>query len=362
MDKMLSLSPVSMPNVRSIVRLTYSIPPIERVRLFSDEQFEDFISEWAVLCLKPSEGEVYNLGGAGDKGRDIIVEFGNGRTHYYQCKKYDKALTPSQIYVELGKLCYFTYAREIRIPEKYYFVCPHDVGPSLKKLLENPTELKDKLLEQWNNKCEKEITEKRDIPLDVNLKQYIENFDFSIFGCRGIHSIIEEYSHHETFFFLRFGSPVPPQRPTPMNPPTDIRPIEENYVNKAIRAYTLSKGIKLDSDKDMPSDGLGRFLSTQRKIFYIAESLRQYSRRIYLDDEPFEELKDEVYSAVEDTVLLDYKDPLTRLHTTLAVAANANTSISPLDNQFKAVKNDDRRGICHHLANEDRIDWEASDE
>ena len=50
------------------------IAPKERVRLYDEDKFEEFILEWAFLCLQKS-GEyigVRRFGGSRDLGRDIV--------------------------------------------------------------------------------------------------------------------------------------------------------------------------------------------------------------------------------------------------------------------------------------------------
>lgn len=335
------------------------IAPVERIRMFSDEQFESFIAEWAVSCLKPTCKEVYNMGGSGDMGRDVIAEFQDGTCNYYQCKKYDHPLAPSDIYVEIGKICYYSYIGAILLPKKYRFVSPYDVGPKLSNLLKKPGDLKQSLISNWEKYCKKEISNEMEIELSTDFLAYIEDIDFSIFGCHAIHSIIEEY-RKTNYFFLRFGSPTPPPRPDAMNPPDELAPVEVKYVSKAKRAFTLSKRVIPGHDAHEVLNSANQFVAKQRKVFYVAESLRQYARRVYLDDKVFEDLKDEIYSAVQDTVEMVYPDPLTRLRQTLTTAASANTQSNPLDYQFHAVRNDDRKGVCHHLVNDDRIDWEDS--
>lgn len=94
--------PILVPKVNEYAIPTDMIAPVERMRLFSDDQFESFVAEWAVGCIKPTCKEVYNFGGAGDKGRDVIAEFHDGTTIYFQCKKYDHPLNPSETYIEIG--------------------------------------------------------------------------------------------------------------------------------------------------------------------------------------------------------------------------------------------------------------------
>lgn len=357
MNTTFSLAPIVAPNISKIAHPTDMVAPIERMRLFSDEQFESFIAEWAVSCIKPRCKEVYNLGGAGDMGRDVIAEFDDGTYVYYQCKKYNHPLAPAEMYVEIGKLCYYTYTGDIPVPAKYYFVAPYDVGPKLLGLIKAPDSFRKELIANWDDKCKREISDRIEIALDDNFLKYIEQFDFSIFACHTMNAIIEEYRATDYFFF-RFGSPTPPTRPAALLPPDEIDPIETKYVEKAKRAYALSEHLNPSEDICAISSAAQRFINSQRKIFYVAESLRQYAHRIYPDDEVFDSLKEEVFSAVSDTVEMRNLDPLSKLRITLTTAAAANTSANPLDYQLHVVKNDDRKGICHHLVNESKIEWE----
>jgi hypothetical protein len=85
------------------------IPPIDRLKIFSDRQWEEFVLEWAD-SLKTDYARVERCGGAGDMGRDIIaiVDTGSGSWDNYQCKHYAAPLAPTDIWTELGKLVYYT--------------------------------------------------------------------------------------------------------------------------------------------------------------------------------------------------------------------------------------------------------------
>ena len=112
-----------------------AIPPIERVALFSAEQWEHFTDEWAASLT--DYAKVERASGAGDKGCDIVafpVE-GGAVWDNYQCKHYDKPLTPTDIWVELGKICHYSFIGEYTIPRKYRFVAPRNVGTKLASYL-----------------------------------------------------------------------------------------------------------------------------------------------------------------------------------------------------------------------------------
>ncbi|MEN1550753.1 restriction endonuclease, partial [Pseudomonas aeruginosa] len=72
---------------------------MDRLAQFSAAEFERFTLEWASEYLAGQQyvNEVQQRGGAGDKGRDIVVWLDSSdavprRWHLYQCKHYDANL------------------------------------------------------------------------------------------------------------------------------------------------------------------------------------------------------------------------------------------------------------------------------
>ena len=116
------------------VRSGPSIPPIERIKLFSDGEWE------SVRRRVDVEPYILQAGGnalvapatwAATSSRPSIRLIQNGPWDNFQCKHYDHPLAPSDIWLELGKLCYFTHLGEYSIPRQYYFVAPRGVGTKL---------------------------------------------------------------------------------------------------------------------------------------------------------------------------------------------------------------------------------------
>src|SRR5204863_2847658 len=137
---------------------------------------------WA-SSLRDSYERVARFGGSGDQGIDVIGFVSNkgfdGEWDNYQCKRYDHRLHPSDIWVELGKIVYYSYKKEYSVPRKYYFVASQDAGTTLQKLLANPDALKAELRANWSKYCEGQITSTSKIPLEGELLAWFENFDFS---------------------------------------------------------------------------------------------------------------------------------------------------------------------------------------
>ncbi len=93
------------------------VHPEDRIKLFSNQQWELFVQEW-VDSLEDKYDLVERCGGAGDMGRDVIarVKSVNGAWDNYQCKHYKESLKPSDIWIELGKLAYYTLKGEYFTP------------------------------------------------------------------------------------------------------------------------------------------------------------------------------------------------------------------------------------------------------
>lgn len=49
----------------------------------------------------------------------------------------------------MGKIIYYSFLGEYLPPRKHFFVCSQGIGTSLEQLLNKPTELKEKLAENW---------------------------------------------------------------------------------------------------------------------------------------------------------------------------------------------------------------------
>ena len=91
------------------------IPKVMRIRTFSPDDWEDFIEEWCT-SLTGAYVKVRRFGGSGDLGVDIAgftSESGFQEVwDNHQCKRYDHPLRPSDIWVEIGKIVYYSYKKE----------------------------------------------------------------------------------------------------------------------------------------------------------------------------------------------------------------------------------------------------------
>lgn len=330
------------------------VHPEDRVRLFSPDQWERFVQEW-VDSLRDEYELVERCGGAGDMGRDVIatVKGGNGAWDNYQCKHYQKVLAPGDVWVELGKLAYYTLKGEYSYPRSYFFVAPQGVGPKLSNLLNKPHALRDGLLANWDKACRTEITKTEVVDCDAAMKAHIASLDFSIFKTKPLLRIIE--GHAKTCWYVaRFGGGLPP-RPEPTPPPGDPTDNEAVFVGELRRAYAdhLKQDLK-DLDAGLASrEDLREHFHDARVEFYSAEGLRTFSRDTLPQGE-FEKLQDEVHSGVKDDVRGVHADGYQRVLAVVKTARAMQLTSNPLTTR---IHTRDRGGICHQLANDGKARW-----
>ncbi len=341
------------PVTADVVASGEYIPPIERIRLFSPDQWEDFVLEWAD-SFRDEYVTVERAGGSGDMGRDVVAFCDDSADVWdnFQCKHYANALTPTDVWIEFGKVVYFSYTGEFTYPRKYQFVAPEGAGNKLSKLLKKPDALKGELRKNWAKYCENRITETASIPLEGELLEYLDDADFSIFSVLAPLRLIEQHSKTQWYTY-RFGGGLPP-RPTPEDPPSEIAISEAAYVRALLDAYgdRLSRTMT-DVDELSSETELRQHFGRARREFYSAESLKHFSRDTLPPGE-FERLQDEFFDGVIDEVESDHIDGYLRVKAVTKAARELQVTSHALVPRMEAR---DRGGICHQLANDERVRW-----
>lgn len=333
------------------------IVPIKKVGLFSPEVWEEFTEEW--LDTKSNVYiETERFGGAGDMGRDIVAyktdkKFQNYKWDCYQCKHYSTSLMPTQVYVEFGKILYYTFIDEFPVPDNYYFVAPLGIGTSLSGLLQNKSKLKKAIIDNWNNYCKNKITN-TEILLEDKFLDYVEKFDFSIFDKINVKTVIEEHKNHDNHL-IRFGGGLPDrERFDESQIPDDVQTNELIYVDQLYKAYGSHSGINYKSHEDFKNErNYSGHFQRSRINFHYAEQLRNFSR----DSLPlytFEDFQNEILSAVIDICESDHADGFTRVKMVESEARKVVISSNPLKDVSLV---NDRHGVCHQLANDKKMKW-----
>lgn len=226
-----------------------NIAPIDKVHIMDEDSFEQFTLEWLFGCKKSKYSSIKRIGGAGDKGRDVVGYYSDGTVDYYQCKHYNTGLAPTNYYLELGKLCYYTYKKEIPIPKEYFIIASNDVGSSLQDLIDKPSDLLTSLIKNWDTYCKTKITKTKEVPLDKSFLDYIKSFDFTIIKTYPIAQVVDEYL--DTIYGnIRFGG----RRlslPTTLTPTDTVESEEMPYISALLEAYSDELNIKIDTIKSL---------------------------------------------------------------------------------------------------------------
>ena len=330
--------------------------PLEIIKIYPEDEWEQFVREW-LEGIRGKYTDVRRAGGSRDKGRDVIgyVQAMNacGPWDNYQCKHYAHALHPGDLWKELAKLCFYTFDNKYTVPRAYYFVAPWGVGPEAILLFENPANLKAGLIARWEKGDLLRIG-KQEIVLEGERRKHVEQFDFSVVKDLPPSQIIE--GHRETRYFAsRFGGGLVRLPPDKADVPEDIAPVESRFVEQLLQAYGdyLSQDLATAAAlKDHPA--LKKHFDRQRTHFYLAELLRNFTRDNIPEDGCFERLQEAIYDGVIDTAEADHQDGFERLKKTIEVARAIQIDSHPLRECLEGYH---RSGVCHQLANDDRLTW-----
>ncbi len=328
--------------------------PIHVIQLYDDTAWEEFVLEW-LDGAQPKYPRFDRVGGAGDKGRDIVAyttEQGPGPLDVFQCKHYDRPLMPGNAWLELGKLCVYTWKNVYPVPRKYRFVAPRGVGTTLHDLLNDPEKLRAELIATWDQHCREGISSKEKFTLDGALLAHVKAFDFKIVGYEPPHAVLEQ--HRRTrHWHLRFKRDLP-KRPAAGAPPAQPEQRELPYVTELLGAYGehLGQEVPAVDNLDAHGDLKGHF-SRARIDFFNADGLNRFYRDQFSEG-AFDDVKKQIYDGVVDTATRDHADGYQRVLAT----AEQSVQVQLAQNDYTTyVEPSDKKGICHHLVNDDKLKW-----
>lgn len=357
----ISVRDLAPPPSRTVLTAAHAehgprLAPRKVIQTYDPDEWEVFIEEWAT-GLSSGYVRIRRFGGSGDRGVDVagfMTDRGfEGEWDCFQGKHYDKSLAPSNAWPEILKVFLLPVRTPLyKLPSSYSFIAPRGLGTNLAHLVSTPTEMRAKFLEQVESSDAKPFKE-----LDVVTRSAVHALasatDFSMFGAVEVLALIDQ--HKATpYHAARFGGGLP-ARPTPEVPPQTVRPEELVYLTKLVDAYQ-ERYMTVDSIASAEVHAkAGAHLQRQRESFFRAEALRTFARDQVLPN-TFEGLQDELFDAVIETAAAEHSDGLERLRHTLEQAVNAQLSANAL---IQVTEPADRRGICHQLANDDRLNWVA---
>lgn len=330
------------------------VSPQGRIQLYNDTDWEEFIREWAT-ALQPGYVQIKRFGGAGDRGADVAAfktDRGfEGPWDCFQGKHYSSTLGFSDAGPEMLKVFRSVDAGHWSMPDTYQFLAPRGCGTQLNQLLSQPTNLETRFLEELQD-LDKPLGKGLSADALTAIVALASNTDFSMFKSV---ELLDAIALHRTtpYHVERFGTPLA-DRPAHELPPAGVGPRETRYVDQLLEVYNErhpTEDIRIDN-VGARSD-VGEHFRRQREAFYKAESLRVYAR----DSVPpgtFDRLQDDIHAGVVDVADDNHPDGWTRLTRVLSQVVNL-----PLNHHTLIQVSDleDRKGICHQLANGDRVTW-----
>ncbi|MDA3273533.1 hypothetical protein O0074_28450 [Pseudomonas aeruginosa] len=334
------------------------MPPQQRLLTYSPGEWEGFVEEWAYYCLTTKYEHVQRFSGAGDMGIDV-AGFADGERlqgiwENFQCKHYDHAIRPSDVWTEFGKVIWYSYKGEYAAPRRYYFVSPLGAGTSLSRLFSNATKLREELFANWDKHVKGAITSTQEVLLDAELRAYVDTFDFSIFDAKTALQLVDD--HRATpVHTARFGGGLP-TRPASEKPPQEVAVTESRYVTQLFGAYSEHTKTIVTDPSTLSVPKLKDHFRRQREAFYEAESLRVFAR----DSVPpgtFEPLLDDIHDGVIDTHDGNHADGYEKVCAVTKAARDMQITANAL---ITCTNPKDRDGICHQLVNEERLRWTRS--
>lgn len=318
------------------------------------EQLELFVLDWVKL-MDEDYFHVKQFAGTGDLGRDVVGFYGkerhDGLWDNYQCKQYGKTLNTDKGLLEIAKILYYSFKGEFSPPHNYYFVAPHGLNRKFLNLIYSPSKLKDYLFENWDKYCKTKLVDNSEVPLNNELKSFIDEYDFSKIKEIDINHMLE---NNKINFVLNkwFGDDVP--EPPKSVTPKKIEKKESVYINKLLKCYESETEIKIKDIDDLKD--IKKYLThlhMQRERFFYSDVFKRFYRDALYNNQ-VEELEDDIYNGIFDVLYDNHHNSFSRMNKTLM--HSASVEINGLLSQHINPKI--KQGLCHHLANDNKIDWE----
>ncbi|GAB5903309.1 ABC-three component system protein [Mycobacteroides chelonae] len=348
------LSVLDAPAIQRTISLAGPpVPPQHRLYFYSSDEWELFIREWAT-GLETQYQQIKLLGGPGDRGVDVAgfktVHGFEGAWDCFQGKHYANPLGLSDVVPEILKTFAHAVLGHYLLPDRYAFLAPQGCGSTLNRLLSAPTDLQTEFMKRL--KPDSSLAKGIAPEALSKIRELAGCTDFAMFESVEILDALEV--HRKTPYFPgRFGSQLLP-RPVSSAPPEDVAKHESRYIAQLAAVYEEKHpGETFEHKKLATHPQVGKHFQRQRISFYSAEALRLYARDS-VPDGTFQALQNDVHAGVIEVAESEHPTGLERL----AQVLTASTQLDLSSHTLVSVANlEDRKGICHQLANEDRLSW-----
>jgi hypothetical protein len=327
---------------------------VKEIRGYDATEWEIFTRE----CARGLEGyhSVKRLGGAGDHGRDVVGLCSphgcEGVWDNIQCKDYEGLLRAPLACRDAGKIIFHAFRGVFTPPRRCLFAAPKGPAMDLREMLLNPSKFRNEVISTWNTRVAGHVVDGEKHLLTGDLADYVGQYDFTTFGYLTIDELLECH-RHTAYWAERFGGLLPPP-PKADAPPETVMPHETVYVGKLLDVYAEAASAKITSVGDLDAHAEGKDdLQKQRVRFFDAEAFMA-NYRDQTEPGTTESFADQVFDAIEPSLALPGTG-LNRLTRALTVAAQT----APASVLAPQAKVGVKQGVCHQLANDDRVTWKA---
>jgi hypothetical protein len=215
----------------------------------------------------------------------------------------------------------------------------------------NPGKFAAEVISTWNTRVAGRVVAGEKHLLQGSLETYVKAYDYTSFSYATLDEILDD--HRRTAYWTeRFGGLLTP--PPSGQPPATIAQSESMYIGKLLEVYQETAAAPIKSVADLVNHPeWEQDLQRQRIRFYDAEAFVAHYRD---QTEPgtVEDFSEQILDAVEPSLTAE-RMAHKRLTSALTSAAQAMPA-SVLAPQAKVRV---KQGVCHQLANADRVTWKV---
>lgn len=340
---------------------------------YSPDDWEELIERWVYKkyssnseseSVEAGEYQIEKFAGKNDRGVDIAVfkKTDDGKVGFqgdwycFQAKHYTNALTFADVFPEIFKMIRHVHAGHYVVPKEHYFVASNGFTTDTLNQLNDSEKLKAAFIEAIRpegNKSPLAYAKKQGSKICEAVLETAKSIDFSIFKTMSRQSLVSE-EETTTFYISREQSELP-ERDYDVKPEVALKADEYVYIKKLLDIYYEDNPPTPSPFclGDVPSKKQGHF-GRQREYFYSAEALRKFAE----DSVPsgtYDALKQDILVDVTETAEDDHDDGMKRLRAVQDKASNTPLAQHGVINS--RILPADRLGICHQLANEDKLTW-----
>ena len=137
------------------------------------------------------------------------------------------------------------------------------------------------------------------------------------------------------------------------------------YIKALFAAYAQATGVACVTKDNLPTLNARyrRNYSDQRENYYNAVRVERSVREIFENgDVEFGKIKEDAYNGIIDVCWNDFDDGFKRLLAVLNQVSQITLTKSFLTQIKDLINNSEKKGICHMLVNDGKIQWVFDDD